>query len=530
LVKSPTSANLAAGRRQGILGCAAARFGNAENKAFSEAEALARRLHRFLRNIAEVAAVPSVLPDLNIFPTRPVEPRQQPAARDREGPSRFESLVDESEPDTQAAGPQPSSARESKSSPPANSAEPAAASSENQATAPTPDAPPVEAPIPASDPATDFAAVTAALAAALGTVTPEADNLTHETTEGSESDADPAAIVVAAPAPEQPLVAAAITMPSPPVAPVVTAPVGDDATPESDTEGDIVENAGRTTSAPAIPADQLASLTRAAPKEAAPPPETGDDVAQTKSGEANNVAPDEARPETDIVLPTKGTLTSDEDPDADTKAEAPPAPPERTDGAKPTRTLNETALPVAAAEDRPAAQPSRNHALQPLVPAEHQSVAAQAHAQANAQAQARPIVQAVPVAAVPVEIAAQARAGKTSFEIRLDPPELGRIDVRLDIDHDGKVTSRLTVERAETLDVLRRDAHSIERALNDAGLKTSDNSLQFSLRDQGNAQRDQDDTGRAERLAVAETELAAQSAAPIYNRLAGLGGGLDIRV
>lgn len=474
--------------------------------------------------------MPSVLPDLNIFPTRPVEPRQQPAARDREGPSRFESLVDESEPDTQAAGPHPSPARESKSSPPANSAEPAAASSENQATAPAPDAPPVEAPIPASDPAADFAAVTAALAAALDGATPDADNATDETTEGSESDADPAATVIAAPAPEQPPVTAAVTIPSPPVAPVVAAPVADDVTPEGDAEGDIVQNAGRTTPTPAIPADQLASLTRA-PKEAARPPESGEDVtAQTKSGEADSIATNDARAETDIVLPNKSTLTSDEDQDADTKAEAPPAPPERADGAKPARALNQTALPVAAAQDRPADQPSKDHSLQSLAPVEHQSVAAQANAQANAQAQARPIVQPVPVAAVPVEIAAQARAGKTSFEIRLDPPELGRIDVRLDIDHDGKVTSRLTVERAETLDVLRRDAHSIERALNDAGLKTSDNSLQFSLRDQGNAQRDQDDTGRAERLAVAETELAAQSAAPIYNRLAGLGGGLDIRV
>jgi flagellar hook-length control protein FliK len=76
----------------------------------------------------------------------------------------------------------------------------------------------------------------------------------------------------------------------------------------------------------------------------------------------------------------------------------------------------------------------------------------------------------------------QGLAGKNRFEIRLDPPELGRIEVRLDVDRDGNVTSRLTVERVETLDLLRRDAAGLERALQDGGLKTTDNGLQFSLR------------------------------------------------
>ncbi len=66
----------------------------------------------------------------------------------------------------------------------------------------------------------------------------------------------------------------------------------------------------------------------------------------------------------------------------------------------------------------------------------------------------------------------RAREGKNRFEIRLDPAELGRIDVRLDIDRQGNVTSRLLVERADTLDLLRRDLSNLERALNDAGLKT----------------------------------------------------------
>lgn len=154
--------------------------------------------------------------------------------------------------------------------------------------------------------------------------------------------------------------------------------------------------------------------------------------------------------------------------------------------------------------------------------------AATAHAAATA-APPTPVPVPVPMAGLAVEIASRALAGKQRFEIRLDPPELGRIDVRLDVDREGRVTSRLVVERAETLDLLRRDAAQLERALQQAGLKTSDHSLEFSLR--------QDSAGREEaaqdgtRIAVSDDDPAPLEALRQgYGRLLGLGGGLDIRV
>lgn len=149
-------------------------------------------------------------------------------------------------------------------------------------------------------------------------------------------------------------------------------------------------------------------------------------------------------------------------------------------------------------------------------------------AQANPQAQQ---AAAVPLAGLAVEIAAQSRAGKNRFEIRLDPPELGRIDVRLDVDREGNVTSRLVVERAETLDLLRRDAHALERALNQAGLKTADNALQFSLRDQ-NAGQNQDgqNAPSGERLVIADEDTAPHAPVRGYGLPLGQGKGLDIRI
>lgn len=147
----------------------------------------------------------------------------------------------------------------------------------------------------------------------------------------------------------------------------------------------------------------------------------------------------------------------------------------------------------------------------------------------NAQPLPQPI--AIPLAGVPIEIASKALAGKNRFEIRLDPPELGRIEVRLDVDHDGNVTSRLTVDRADTLDLLRRDVSGLERALQDAGLKTADNGLQFSLRDQSMNQQQPSGGSDVTQIVVSDETLPSIDAIPQnYGRLAGQGRGLDIRV
>jgi hypothetical protein len=136
----------------------------------------------------------------------------------------------------------------------------------------------------------------------------------------------------------------------------------------------------------------------------------------------------------------------------------------------------------------------------------------------------------MPLAGVAVEIAAQAHAGNHRFQIRLDPPELGRIDVRLDVDRDGHVTSRLVVDRADTLDLLKRDAAQLERALQQAGLKMSDNALEFALRQHAFAHDDADTPDAARLIATDDTMPAPESMRGGYGLRIGLGGGLDIRV
>jgi len=186
---------------------------------------------------------------------------------------------------------------------------------------------------------------------------------------------------------------------------------------------------------------------------------------------------------------------------------------------------NASSPTAAAKSDGDAAQQlAMNAPTQQAAPST--ATAATAPAQQLAQ---QPMPQAVPLAGVGIEIASKALAGKNRFEIRLDPPELGRIEVRLDVSSDGRVTSHLTADRPDTLNLLQRDAAGLQRALQDAGLKTSDNSMQFSLRDQSQGQQ-QNSPGANTPQLVVDDETPIEALPSSYARLAGFGNGLDIRV
>jgi flagellar hook-length control protein FliK len=87
-----------------------------------------------------------------------------------------------------------------------------------------------------------------------------------------------------------------------------------------------------------------------------------------------------------------------------------------------------------------------------------------------------------PIRDIVLNIVQHADNGVNRFQLRLDPPELGRVEVRMEISAEGKLTAVIAVERPETLDLLQRDARALERSLEEAGLKTGNNSLSFSLK------------------------------------------------
>lgn len=151
-----------------------------------------------------------------------------------------------------------------------------------------------------------------------------------------------------------------------------------------------------------------------------------------------------------------------------------------------------------------------------------------------AHAMARPDAP-VPLQAMAVEIGMRAMRGSREFAIRLDPEDLGRVDIKLEISEAGQVQAKLTVDKVETLQLLQRDARTLERAFDQAGLKTSPDGLQFSLRDPGqqNRQSGQQDRSPSGSPTIGQSD-ASNAIDDIVMRPAiyrtSAAGGLDIRI
>jgi flagellar hook-length control protein FliK len=139
--------------------------------------------------------------------------------------------------------------------------------------------------------------------------------------------------------------------------------------------------------------------------------------------------------------------------------------------------------------------------------------------------------------ALALKIAANSANGDNNFSIRLDPPELGRIEVNLHVRSDGHAQAELTADKPQTLELLQKDASSLERALKDAGLNLA-GGLAFSLKGEGKSQawRDMQNGSRGRALQIAAVDAAnANADVAISAALAGHAYGiptarLDIRV
>lgn len=106
----------------------------------------------------------------------------------------------------------------------------------------------------------------------------------------------------------------------------------------------------------------------------------------------------------------------------------------------------------------------------------------------------------------------------------------------MEVNHDGRVSAVITADRADTLDMLARDAKGLERALADAGLRTDSGNLQFNLRGEGqsgNAFGSRDDGAGSGADRPAPRAGTAEPHPPhggAYTNLRAASGGLDIRV
>ncbi|OLF78217.1 hypothetical protein AWH62_16200 [Maricaulis sp. W15] len=136
------------------------------------------------------------------------------------------------------------------------------------------------------------------------------------------------------------------------------------------------------------------------------------------------------------------------------------------------------------------------------------------------------------------QITKQVSNGNRVFDIRLDPAELGKVDVRIELRADNRVHAVLTVERPETLNELQRSARDLERSLAEAGLELDEDGLSFQMND-GETPTGDDGRGQGEALPIfaqttelaqrAEDELASRPRSAYGFLLSGRSG-VDVQV
>ncbi|MFZ2029388.1 MAG: flagellar hook-length control protein FliK [Vitreimonas sp.] len=172
----------------------------------------------------------------------------------------------------------------------------------------------------------------------------------------------------------------------------------------------------------------------------------------------------------------------------------------------PLQALKEAAQDLAPAAPKVQAAPSA------MAPAATHAQLAEPVQQAASDASA---ARAAPVAAqVGGEIIRRFNGRDTSFQLRLDPPELGRVDVRLDVSRDHRVTAVISADSPQALSDLARGARDLQQALQSAGLDVADDGLRFDLSSngQGNAftqaQAQNQSNLRAANMAQAEPSIA----------------------
>lgn len=270
-----------------------------------------------------------------------------------------------------------------------------------------------------------------------------------------------------------------------------------------------------------------------APNDAAPDDETARTPAQAGSDDDSATPPpvtgnapsaDRARNLSAAVTPSQGgssgsaqvtDAASGETSSASKPGDgATPPPPASSASPKPTP---QTAL----AEPRPAAPA-------PLAPDAAPASSSGATVETSATGPTRDLglsqmsrVAVETTAQIAAQIVRRLEGRSTRFDMVLTPEDLGRVDVKLDIDSEGRLAARLAFDNPAAATDLRGRADELRRQLQDAGFQLAHDALNFSEREAGSGQMFDQRRERASafsaraRLGVEEDPIQAQAWTPL---------------
>ncbi len=136
--------------------------------------------------------------------------------------------------------------------------------------------------------------------------------------------------------------------------------------------------------------------------------------------------------------------------------------------------------------------------------------------------QTHPATQAVAAVIANKAQQSSSSSGAQTLAIQLDPPELGRLQLKMKYERGEPLKVHVVLEKADTLAMFQRDAHALQDALNQAGVKTDSSSLSFSMAQDQNAfqqaMNDQGFSGGKNGQAGGSVDLA-MDAAPIETKM-----------
>ncbi|MBT6607234.1 MAG: flagellar hook-length control protein FliK [Rhodospirillaceae bacterium] len=143
-----------------------------------------------------------------------------------------------------------------------------------------------------------------------------------------------------------------------------------------------------------------------------------------------------------------------------------------------------------------------------------QTPQSQQSAQATNAARPQQAAQASVAEQVSVKITKALQAGNDRITIRLNPAELGRVEVKMELTHDGRTTAIVTADNKDTLDLLRRDSADLQKALEEGGMQLNDADLNFNLRGEENQAAEDGEGGSGGKAGEEEIEDEFADAEP----------------
>ncbi|QBX38904.1 flagellar hook-length control protein FliK [Brevundimonas sp. S30B] len=135
-------------------------------------------------------------------------------------------------------------------------------------------------------------------------------------------------------------------------------------------------------------------------------------------------------------------------------------------------------------------------------------------------------------AQIAAQIVRRLEGRSTRFDMVLTPEHLGRVDVKLDIDSEGRLAARLAFDNPAAATDLRGRADELRRQLQDAGFQLAHDALDFSEREAGSGQMFDQRRERASAFS-ARARLGAEDdpiQAPAWTPLSLTPRGVDLKV